>query len=289
MGKRYWLGLALCAFAATAIAGVAEVRKQIEMSMLVTGTIDIDPDGSVAAHSIDQPDKLPPAVLQLLDKALPHWRFEPVVVDGRIVRARSQMGVRVVARKLEDGNYQLRIGSVSFGQNEGKATEKRATGKQASKSGKRMGPPKYPPGAYRAGVTGTVYLLLKLDEQGDVADVTAEQVNLYVVGNERQMEQARKQLSDASIAAARRWRFDEPAHDVLGDDGYAVIRVPIDYRFRGQKDAGYGEWKAYVPGPRQRPSWADDEDDSPSPDAMIAGQAYPVGSGPRLLTPFTQG
>ena len=283
-GIWFALVLALCGTSAETSAGKAEVRKQAETSMLVTGSIVIEKDGSAGAHNLDQPDKLPPLVIKLIGKALPQWRFEPVVVDGQIVRARATMGLRVIASRLEDGNYQLRIGSASFGDE-----EKAAADKHIANPRKKLTPPSYPPAAYMANISGTVYLLVKVNEHGDVDDVATEQVNLTVLGNERQMERGRKLLSDASVAVARKWQFNVPTRDDLGEDGYLVVRVPVDFQLWDRKKIKYGQWAAYIPGPRQRPVWADVEDDSQSPDAMIAGETYPVGSGPRLLTPLTQG
>lgn len=286
MKQAIWfvLLLFLCGVGAEARAGTAAVRKQAEMSVLVTGDIVIDKEGRVAAHELDQMEKLPPEVVKLLGNVVPAWRFEPVVVDGRVVRARAKMGLRVIASPLDDGNYRLRIGSVSFGDEEQAAAEK-----HIADARQKLTPPSYPPAAYRAGIRGTVYLLVKINPRGDVDDVATEQVNLTVVGNERQMEQGRKLLADASVAAARKWLFNVPTHEDLGDDGYLVVRVPIDYQFSDQKVVRYGQWSAYIPGPRQQPAWVEDEDARQSPDAMIAGTAYPVGRGPKLLTPLTEG
>lgn len=276
-----WLALVLALFGASAdvSAGKAEVRKQAETSMLVTGSIVIEKDGSVGAHSVDQPDKLPPVVIELIDKALPQWRFEPVMVGGKVVRARATMGLRVIASRLDDGSYRLRIGSTSFGDEERAAAEKHIANPR-----KKLTPPSYPPAAYMANISGTVYLLVKINEHGDVDDVATEQVNLTVLGNERQMERGRKLLSDASVAVARKWQFNLPTRDDLGEDGYLVVRVPVDFTFWDRKQIKYGQWQAYIPGPRQHPAWVGEEAASQSPDAMVAGVAYPVGSGPKLLT-----
>src|SRR6185437_14739483 len=50
--------------------------KRVQASMLVTGTIEVAPDGSVAQYALDHPDELPPAVKGLLAKAIPSWKFE---------------------------------------------------------------------------------------------------------------------------------------------------------------------------------------------------------------------
>ena len=285
---RRFIGLAMllagCCLGGLAVAGKAEVRKQTELSTLVTGWVVIEKDGGVGGHTVDQPDKLPPAVRQLVDQAVAQWRFDPVTVDDRAVRARSRMGVHVVARQQENGNYQLRIGGTSFGEEVDEAGEPRR--KKVAGSRQKLTPPRYPEAAYRANVAGTVFVLLKVDARGDVEDVAAEQVNLTVLGNEKQMEKARKLLSDATVRGAREWRFDAPDPEALGDDGYQVVRVPVDFSLSDRKLA-YGQWRAYIPGPRQHPTWADDAADDQDPEAMIAGTAYPVGSGPRLRTPVS--
>ena len=67
MGAKVWIGMALAACAGLALAGgPREVRKQTEASMLVTGTIVIEPDGHVRSYQVDQPEKLPTAATGLI-------------------------------------------------------------------------------------------------------------------------------------------------------------------------------------------------------------------------------
>ncbi|MBF6023042.1 hypothetical protein [Lysobacter niastensis] len=53
--KNAWMGMALwlCAGVALAGGGKAEVRKQTEASVLVTGTVDIETDGHVGGYALD--------------------------------------------------------------------------------------------------------------------------------------------------------------------------------------------------------------------------------------------
>lgn len=281
------LVLLLCGFTALAGGGRAEVRKQAEMSMLVTGTVDIDKDGGVAAHKIDQPDKLPPVVVQLVDQAMSQWRFEPVQVDGRVVKARTTMRLRAVAKQKEDGNYLLRIGSAEFGQEGGVEGE--------TVTSNKLEPPRYPETAVRSNLTGTVYLVLKIDREGTVTDVVDEQVTLSTVGTELQMRKGRKLLADAARSAARKWRFKIPTRGEEADAPYWSVRTPVSFAlYSGSRppknlEPEYGTWKAYIPGPVTRAPWV--EDDQPAgyrPDALADGGVYPVGSGPKLLTPLAQ-
>src|SRR5690242_13503740 len=75
--------------AAPAAGSKDEVRKQIEASMLVQGTIDIDEEGKVTGYELKQADVVPKAMLEIVDKRVRAWQFEPVQVDGKAVRARS--------------------------------------------------------------------------------------------------------------------------------------------------------------------------------------------------------
>ncbi|HEY0502289.1 MAG TPA: hypothetical protein VGD42_02240, partial [Lysobacter sp.] len=84
MNKRNW-GLALV-MALAAMGHVhagnsrTEVRKQTELSMLLTGHIEIERDGSVLGYVLDNAAKLPPITTRLMDRASRGWHFEPIVI-----------------------------------------------------------------------------------------------------------------------------------------------------------------------------------------------------------------
>lgn len=260
--------------AAVSAAGPGAVRKQVESSMLVTGRIEIDTQGSVTRYTLDQQDKLPVGVRELLAGSVPSWKFKPVFVDGRTVDASATMSVRLVATKLDDGNFLVGIRSASFGNGRKGSRERR--GKT------RMKPPSYPIAAVQAGVAGTVYLLVKVGRDGKVIDVATEQVNLKVVASDPAMTRWRAVLASSAMQGARRWSFDPPAQDP-GEDGFWVMRVPVAY---GSGPLSYGTWESYVPGPRQRIQWGDENEEGVafSPDTLQPGGSYLAGSGLKLLT-----
>lgn len=264
----------------------ADVRKTIESSLLVTGSIDIAIDGTVSAHRVDQPEKLPQPVRDLVAKAVPQFRFEPPVVDGKPVEGRAKMGLRIVATPHESGDYRIRLANASFGHQADPANKDRPRPH-------KMTPPVYPAAAYQSNVSGTVYLVLKIDGKGTVEEVAVEQTNLTVLGNERQMRQSRATLERVSIAAARRWQFDTTVWDTPRFGSSWSVRVPVAFTLLDsmsrEPDRPYGQWEAYVPGPKNRVSWLSDEENRRSPDAMVAGVAHPVGSGPKLLTRLEEG
>ena len=280
--KGNWAALALLALASLALARAPdEVRKQVEASMLLTGTIDIKPDGSVGGYAIDAKEKVPDYVLGNITRQVPGWKFEPVLVDGKPVPARTRMSLRVIAKPAEDGNFLVSLGGVNFGEYSDDATDQVTRG--------RLRAPEYPREAWSVGGKGTVYLLLKIDRQGKVADQVVEQVNLTAIGDPRQMKKLRKSLGDASLKAARSWTFHLPTTGEAADAESWSIRVPVNFQLADDGKARYGTWQAYLPGPRQRASWVDDEDMSDSPDALADDGVYPVGGGPKLLTPLHQG
>lgn len=283
-----WL---LALFAASAFAqSPGEIRKQAEASMLVTGNVLIEPDGSVSGWEIDQKEKLPPYVVGLVDGSASAWKFEPVVIDGKPRKAKARMSLRVVLNQLDSGDYRLAIRNGYFGQNAMTSEERRATMLTDRVRSLDMRPPGFPMQASEKGVQGTVYLVLRINRQGTVEDVLAEQVNLKATGSAREMRRMRSILAAPAVAAARRWVFQVPTTGEEAGKEYWSVRVPVKYAFTDVREADYGQWEAYMPGPKQEIPWLqDDPDAAQGPDAMIAGGVYMVGEGMKLLTPLQQG
>src|SRR5690606_19264913 len=147
-------------------------------------------------------------------------------------------------------------------------------------------PPSYPVGAEMAGGKGTVYLVLRIGREGRVEDLFVEQVNLTTLGTEAQMAAVREVLGKAATEAAWKWTFHPPTTGEEVDDDHWTVRVPVEFRLYDDKPAAYGQWEAYLPGPRTTAAWAQDD---VSPDAIAAGGLQPVGGGLKLLTPLRKG
>lgn len=263
-------------------ANATAVARQAEASMVVTGSLVIEPDGRVRSYAIDHADKLPAPVNDLIGKNVPHWRFEPVLLNSRPVAAKAEMSVRVIANPTGDGHYALAIKGAHFGEKHPGMGIRR----------EQMVQPGYPVAAVQHRVSGTVYLVLKLDPQGRVTDVAAEQVNLGVADDDRSMGRWRDMLARSSIRAARAWTFTlDPANQKKARD-QLLVRVPVAYalhawnsRPRRPSDA-YGTWKVYIPGPRQLVPWIDQRTlVSESADALPGDGVYPVGNELHLTTP----
>lgn len=213
-------------------------------------------------------------MLDVVDKLVREWRFDPILVDGKAVHARSPMQLRLVTK--QDGeNYLLRIGGVTFFGDKGEGSLSRG----------KLKPPRYPAEAVYKGVGGTVYLVLRVGRDGSVEDVVAEQVNLHVVGTERQMTSFRDLLAQTAIKTARTWMFNFPTDGEDADSPFMSVRVPVDFIAPDTRPEEAGKWQAYVPGPRQGVPWRNWDASLQSPDALATGGVYrDKPSGPRLLT-----
>ncbi|WP_266172146.1 energy transducer TonB [Dyella subtropica] len=283
--KRLWMLMLCVMFSGLAFAdGAYAVRKRMEASMVVTGSIVVAPDGSVRSYELDKPDQLPPAVVGLMRKATAEWRFGPVLRDGVAVAAKAKMSTRIVAKRQENGDYVARVAGTTFGED---LPEEQVSIK------KDQARPRYPMEAVRARVAGTVYLLLRIDRDGKVADVSAEQVNLTVADDDNGMRVWRRVLADASIRAAREWTFNTPTSGPRVKDDYWIARVPVSYQVQAagtRVPDDYGHWQGYIPGPKEPVPWlakyrrpGDDEDNMA--DALPDDGLYMLGSGPHLITP----
>lgn len=267
-------------------AGPYAVRKQVQGSMLVTGSIVVATDGSVKSYVIDKPEALPASVVSLIKQSVPTWDFVPVLRDGHPVLAKAAMSLRVVASPEGDGKYALTIGGSHFGQ---------PPSWDAHDGGKTIAvrerqPPSYPMEAAKARASGTVYVLMRVNRQGLVDDAVAEQVNLDQVGSEAQMNRGRQVLADAALRATRRWTFAPPTSGPEAAKSDWVVRVPIVFHLSAPgaapADEKYGSWHAYVPGPRNVPAWGDKSRSQGSADALAAGSIADVGEGLQLITPL---
>ncbi len=276
--------LAMLCLSVTAQAGnVLAVRKQVESSLLVSGLITIAPDGSVVAHTLDSTDALGAALTKFVDGSLETWHFKPVIVDGKVVTAKVPMSLRLVAKPMDDGNMSVTIASTYFGRRE----ELPAT---ADVRKAKWTPPQYPQGALRVGGKGTVYLIVQVGRDGAVINVDAEQVNLKVLGTDREMDDLRKQFADSAVRAAKHWRFVPPTTSVAANEASWLVRIPVSFVLsweKGAKRQKAGTWDSYVPGPRNMDMpWAREElQAAGGPDAVSEGGVYPLEQGATLINP----
>lgn len=267
--KRWYLGLTFVLLACVAGSVAASeasqsVRKTAEASMVVTGSVDVNPDGTLHGYTLDQPEKLPPVVVDVIGNGIAHWEFKLSAPAKDVVK--SSMSIRVVAKPMGDGNFKVVIAGATFGQSHAD---------DETVSYKTRPAPTYPMLAIHARVTGTVYLLVRVGRDGTVEDVIAEQVNLEQYATQAEMDRFRKALADASIDAARRWTYNLPTKGASKNDPYWLARIPVNFYLQGGGAPvvkhGYGQWHGYIPGPRQAAPWISPALASQSPDAVPDG------------------
>lgn len=270
----------LAASAAVDAAGTAAVRKQVESSLSVTGSIDITPAGEVVAHALDQPDKLPKGIVDMVARIAPQWTFEPVPLQGNAV-SRSSMSLLFVGKKLDGGNYSVELRSAAFAGDSGESIRPSPTGNRALA---------YPMSLQRQGVTGAVFLQLKIGRDGKVVNIDASHVNLRVTGSEVDMKRWRDAFVRSSIATVKEWTFVVPRSGPGFDAGYWFGTLPIEYAMDNQARREYGRWETYVPGPKALIPWLQDSQLADgNADALASNRFHEAGTGRRLLTPLAGG
>ena len=268
--------LALCAFAA--LAGRYDTtRKQVEASMLVTGELVVAPDGAVKSYKLDRADALPPETRELLAKVVPAWELDVAKADGSPLQAPAtvKMSVQLLARPIAGVDDQLRVTVQDTAFWDPKApVEVEAKGK--------LTPPEYPPFALRSGVSGIVYVVLRLNPDGAVAEAHVERVDMTVLADEKTLRKFSKVLAEAAVGAAKQWNFNI-APETLAKPEPIGVRVPVAFMLAGSNPTPkeeYGRWRAYVPGqyapiPWRNRSTADGGGDVESGiGAMVPGQFY---------------
>jgi len=280
--KRILVGLLGVALALPASAGnsARAVRKTVEASMQVTGEVVIAPDGELQSYTIDGQEKLSADVNKLLARYLPSCVFDVVTASGKPETVKAKMSLQLIVRQTDDGGATMSVGDGVF------------TDPDMPRyvTARKLAPPTYPMSAWQSGMTGIVYVDLRLNLDGTVAEAHAERVDMTVVGSENELELARSTLAKAALAKAKSWTF-EIAPQQLAMPGPVSVRVPVQYSLwdRLTKPAPkYGVWQQYVPGPYAPIPWQQRSANS-GIGAMAPGQLYPLDETIRLRNPASAG
>ncbi len=212
------------------------------LDMDADGEVQIAPDGHVSDYRLHS--KLGPTLAALVDSNVRGWRFEPVVIDGKPVIAKTAVHIKLKAEPRGDtDDYAVQIVNVTFG------SPQRSRG---------MKPPKYPEAAIRARIGAKVMLSIRLDDTGKVVEVQPYQTSLNRrASSEMEAEQWRHLFEASSVAAARTWHYDlsETVNGKpMGTD--AVVPLVFSLHGNGMHDPVPGEWTAYLPGPQHPATWS---------------------------------
>ena len=219
----------------------AKEPAPLEYATSIAGEIVIDPAGEVRSWSMD--DGLAPRLAQLVQRNVEQWSFEPILVEGKPVTAKTRMRLALLARPRADGSYELRVENVYFG-------DAKARGEVVA--------PRYPRAAVMAGVQARVIVMAKVDEQGNVLDVHVYQTSLSL---KRGTDRWRRLFEQASLDAARTSRY-VPSDEIGGQRVGGTLTLPFTFEIahgnsQKQLAADMKRWRAFVPGPVSPAPWVD--------------------------------
>lgn len=143
----------------------------------------------------------------------------------------------------------------------------------------KMNAPDFPaaptnPASYQAGAT--VYLVLKIGPDGKVLDLLDEQVNLHFVPDWGTDGRWRNHFASSALRTARGWRFNPPTQGEAAGLPYWSVRLPVRYIPWNERIA-YGQWVAYVPGPRRAVPWLSEDEQRTPLEGMAANVLHRVG------------
>jgi outer membrane biosynthesis protein TonB len=254
-------------------------KSESVLTMRVDGELSIDPDGRVMDYRITT--KLDPQVEKLVRRAVPAWRFKPILVDDTPAIATSPMRITLAAEEMAQG-FRVTVDNVVFRPNTEQEYQAELASKKAHRrisvageapaplvwiTSKRLQPPMYPPGLQKSGVEGIVLLTLRLNPDGTVAEVFAGQSSLLnVKGSSALLDRARTMLERSAGDVAKRWTFQVDAEDPATlTPEHLTVRVPVEYSLgrRGNgPDALAGKWRHEFRGPNLTAPWLPDENAS---------------------------
>lgn len=186
-----------------------------------SGQLKIDGEGRVVALTLDR-KSLGDDVMDAVEARVRSWRFEPVVEAGQPVQVDARLRLDMLAlRERETEGLTLAIRHVQFFDAPSDASA--ATGTPA-RGQPRLQRPVYPMAAARAWIGGTVWLAVKVGDEGQVAEVATEAAELRTDRADGSAGHRGLALEFARAAerAARNWKLP----------GYAgqVVTVPVAFR-----------------------------------------------------------
>jgi TonB family protein len=231
------LALILVLMAAPAFA--AETPAP-EFRLAVVGELVVGPDGTVRDYSLEAGQA--PLIENLIEKSVTAWKFEPVLMDGKPVVAKTRMSLSILASPAGD-DYALRVDDVWFG-------DFKSTGKTI--------PPRYPKAALKEGVEARVLLTARVDASGKVVDVHPYQTSLSRKGHEARW---RRLFEAASMEAARQWTYEPDQFDGR-PQALTTVQIPLEFTLvqgsTKKEMAAHGRrWRTYLPGPVTPAPWVD--------------------------------
>jgi hypothetical protein len=221
-----------------------ESDKKTFYEMNADGAVQIAPDGHVSEYKLG--GNLQPAVAALVKRAVMGWHFEPIVVDGKPVVAKTAMHLELRAEPVAGKDeFSMHVASITFGN-----PVRHGIGKA----------PRYPRAAAGARLGAYVVLSGRLDESGEVAEVYPYQTSLDArASSEKQAEKWRREFETAAINAAKTWQYDL-TEIVDGHATGAYVVIPVKFFMSPSRVARDNDWRGYEAGPIHPAPWATSRD-----------------------------
>ncbi len=250
------IALVFCLAVSSAFAREIPSATESVMTMRVDGELAIDPQGKVLDYRIET--ELEPAVRAQIDKAVPHWRFVPVSIDGKATAVKSRMRITLAAQQVAAG-YAVNIDNVVF-HDDRATTIMQVMGADAKPvddiSSRSRKPPGYPLGLMRAGVEGAVLVYIRVTPDGKAGDVAAVQSALFnVKGRDKTMAEALRLLEKNTVDALKKWDFNVPSGRASLNPALMTVAVPVHYTMERNSSDTPGQWRVEVRGSRQSAPW----------------------------------
>jgi len=238
------------------------VQTQATYEITVDGDLQIGTEGRVTDFKLRSRD-VTADIAALVDKQVRSWRFEPILVDGRAVNAKTSLALQLTLSPIA-GGYTLHVANVRFG--------------NPVRRSRNLRPPTYPMVARRGGVGAEVTLILTVDGDGHVSEVDVESTSLSGKGPHQVMVQWADLFESSAKMAAHRWSFDM-TEAIDGHPTGTRVRVPVLFIMEGMES----KWTAWVPVPRPGHYAEPDDDDAGDDGARLADAGSPRSQEPQAL------
>ncbi len=261
---------------------------QQALLLRVDGELSIDPQGVPVDYRIKT--QLPQKLHDSLVQHVRTWRFEPVLIGGKPVLARTQMRVTLAAQGTGD-DYRVAVDNVTFPQTQGVTPDANGNAEPpTSISYGRILPIHYPHDALQYGLEADVLLNLKLSAQGRVEQAFVEQTALLDVrGRPDALKDAARMFERAALFDITWWRFNVALHVLDPKPENLTVRVPVHFSLPRIADTrpNPASWQQEVRTPKLRAPWLppDPNQQSVGVADLAAGELAPAGSRFRLTAP----
>jgi TonB family protein len=181
-------------------SALADAPASEAIKLQMSWRISVDAQGqvqSIVAQGKSQADRVP-AIRERTEQAIRKWRFIPGEINGKPASSQTGLHVTVLVSAQDQNNVRLVVRDATTGANiEG------------------ITPPRYPREAVLAHHAGLVLVKLTYDESGNITQAVPAPNTPHVD----------PLLTEASLAAARTWRFNPEIVDGHARAGESITPV----------------------------------------------------------------